>query len=379
MSEKRILIASLLKPVNDTRMYEKLGLTLCQLPQVQVHLCGYAAAPPAGAPANMHLHPLFQFRRLSMGRAKAQLHYYQLLLRLRPHLIIACTHELLLPSVYYARRYKCRLVYDVQENYTLNLTAQQNYRPGLKHLMAYTIGRIERAAAQNISHYLVAERSYLQELPFLQPHNTTLIENKYKTAPGYTMPATPVPLPNGPLRLLYSGTISEVYGIFQAIAFADAVQALLPGTTLTIIGHCPRQDTWQQVKALASQRPYLHLMGGGELVPHQQIIEQLQQCHVGLLPYQPNESTFRCIPTKLYEYVAHALPMVVQQNTLWHPLVSRFGAGLSIDFAAFDAVQLLQELQQPFYTSGIPADVFWATQEPALLSAIAPLLDSTEV
>ncbi|MBF9254751.1 glycosyltransferase [Pontibacter sp. 172403-2] len=374
MSEKRILLASLLKPVNEVRMYEKLGLSLCRLPQAQVHLCGFQAAIPVDAPPNIYFHPVFGFKRLHFGRAKAQWLYYRLLRRLKPHLIIACTHELLLPSMYYARRYKCKLVYDVQENYTLNLTAQHNYRPGLKHLMAAGVRSIENAAAGSIDHYLVAERSYLQDLPFLK-QDYTLIENKYKPKATYSLPVTPITLPQGPLRLLYSGTISEIYGVFDAIAFADTIQQLRPGSTLTIIGYSPRKETWQKVKELATRKPYLHLAGGDKLVPHQQIVQQIQQSDVGLLPYQPNESTFRCIPTKLYEYMAHALPIIVQQNPTWHTIIAEHAAGLSINFTACNAAALLKDLQQQqFYTSGIPGDVYWNLEEQKLLQAINNLL-----
>lgn len=374
MSEKRILLASLLKPVNDTRMYEKLGLSLCRLPGVQVHVCGFEAAIPADVPRNVHFHPIFRFERLSLKRARAQLLYYRLLRNLKPDLVIACTHELLLPSIYYARRYKAKLVYDVQENYTLNLTAQHNYKTGLKHLLARGVGSIEKAAAQSINHYLVAEQSYPQELPFLE-NNYTLIENKYKPSPAYTLPGTPVTLPPGPLRLLYSGTISETYGVFEAIAFADAIQQLRPGSTLTIIGYSPRKETWQQVKEMAARKSYLQLIGGDKLVPHQQIVQQIQQSDLGLLPYQPNESTFRCIPTKLYEYMAHALPVIAQQNPLWRTIIVQHAAGASINFAACDAGTLLQALQQQqFYTAGVPTDICWGAEEQKLLQAIAPLI-----
>lgn len=373
MSEKRILLASLLKPVNDTRMYEKLGLSLSKLPGVQVHLCGFEAAIPADAPLNLHFHPIFQFERLSLGRIKAQLLYYKLLRRIKPHLVIACTHELLLPSMYYARKYKAKLVYDVQENYTLNLMAQHNYTSGLKHLLAWAVGSIEKAAAGSIAHYLVAERSYLQELPFLKS-NYTLIENKYKPNPTYTLPVTPITLPQGPLRLLYSGTISEIYGVFDAITFADAIQQLRPGSTLTIIGYSPKKETWQQVNELAAHKPFLHLVGGDKLVPHQQIVQQIQQSDLGLLPYQPNVSTFRCIPTKLYEYMAHALPVIVQQNPLWHTIIAQHAAGASINFTVCNAGALLQTLQkQQFYTSGVPKDIGWDTEEPKLLQTITRL------
>ncbi|MDX5418187.1 MAG: glycosyltransferase [Hymenobacteraceae bacterium] len=375
MSEKRILISSLLKPVNDTRMYGKIGLSLCRLPQVRVHVCGYAAPAPSGLPPNMELHPLFYFKRLSLGRLTAQTTYYRFLKRLNPDLIIVCTHELLLPSYLYAKERNCKLVYDVQENYTLNLTKQQNYAQGLKQLMAFGVGNVEKLLAKGVAHFLVAEQSYLQELPFLG-HNYTLIENKYKAnTTGQQYINTPVRLSQEPLRLLYTGTIAVEYGIFEAISLARKLHSIAPDTRLTVIGYCAKEETWQRLLQEVQGISYIRLIGGRSLVPHDQIIREVARANVALLPYQPNESTFRCIPTKLYEYMAHAVPMLVQQNPLWHRIVELHQAGLSIDFTTTPAAVLLKQLKgREYYTNGIPEDVFWQTEEAKLLPLIENIL-----
>ncbi|WP_162053004.1 glycosyltransferase family protein [Pontibacter pamirensis] len=374
MSEKRILIASLLKPINDTRMYEKLAVSLSKLPGVQVHVCGYEAPTPTNAPAAVSFHPAFRFSRLSFGRAKAQAAYYKLLQELQPDLVIACTHELLLASHLYCRQHNCKMVYDVQENFSLNIRAQDNYPPLLKQAMAFGLRNIEKGLSGHISHFLLAERSYAEELPFLG-NRYTVIENKYKPAAGYTPPATPVMLQHDSLRLLYSGTIGRLYGIFEAIAVAEQLHQLQPHTTLTIIGYCADKATYQEVLQQVQHKPFISLIGGSRLVPHEQIIAAIEESNIGLLPYQPNESTFRCIPTKLYEYAAHALPMLVQHNPLWHAFLQQHQAGVSIDYIRPDSLQLLQKIRNlQFYEPGVPAGVFWESEETKLFQLIKGIL-----
>ncbi len=375
MSEKRILLASLLKPINDTRMYEKLGLSLSKLPHISIHIAGYQAPSPAGAPANISFYPVFSFRRLSLGRAQAQLIYWRLLLKVRPDIIIVTTHELLALSALYKKLYTCKLVYDIQENYTLNLRAQNSYTSGIKELLAAGVGSIEKFTAPAVDHFLVAEKSYLQELTFLDDRYT-LLENKYKPRTKYTTPATPVKLiPGQPLKLLYSGTISEVYGVFEAINLTEQLHTLYPQISLTIIGYCAQTHTLNRLRQALQDKPYIRLIGGPSLVPHQQIIAEIEQSHLALLPYQPNESTFRCIPTKLYEYMAHALPMLVQRNPLWHQLLEQAQAGISINFAQFDAAVILQQLfERTYYSAGVPANVFWEQEDKKLLALMGKLL-----
>lgn len=378
MSEKRILLASLLKPVNDTRMFEKLGYSLCKLPNTQVHIAGFAAPVPADLPANMHLHPVFSFRRLSMGRIEAQLRYLRLLKSIKPDLIIVCTHELLLPTWRYSRKYKTLLVYDVQENYSLNLTAQDTYNPILKRILAWGIRRIEKLTADGIAHFLLAERSYAQELPFIDARYT-ILENKYKPAPNYKPRPAPVGINPESIKLLYTGTISGIYGIFEAIRFAEEFFRINNHVTLTIIGYCAHEPTLQRLKKVISGKPYITLIGGNRLVPHPEILQAIATHDLGLLPYQPNPSTFHCIPTKLYEYMAYNLPVLIQQNPLWEEIVTENNAGLSINFNKINLTSLLQTLyNRTFYSSATLENVFWESEEAKLLPLISELLEGSQ-
>ncbi|MCX2741480.1 glycosyltransferase [Pontibacter anaerobius] len=375
MSEKRILIASLLKPINDTRMFEKIGLSLSCISDTQINIAGFRAHVPQKAPANVHFHPIFDFKRLSIARLKAQQKYEKLLFQLKPDLIIACTHELLLASQAYCRKYGAQLMYDVQENYTLNLTSQRNYPPLLRQLLAYRVGKAEQKAAPDIAHFLLAEHSYAQELPFLAAGKYSVVANKYKPATGYTLPATPVRLDKQPLRLLYSGTIAEVYGIFEAVSLAEALHCLEPSTTLTIVGYSSRSHTLRQLQQCIKGKSFIRLIGGDRLVPHQQILQSIKESNVGLLPYKPHPSTERCIPTKLYEYMAYALPVLVQQNPLWQSITEVNQAGISIDFNGVCPQEVLKRIRQElFYTSGISPDIFWKSEEIKLIAIVKEAL-----
>ncbi|WP_460879311.1 glycosyltransferase [Pontibacter rugosus] len=297
------------------------------------------------------------------------------LYKLKPDLIIVCTHELLLPSLRYCKASGAKLVYDVQENYRLNLTSQKNYPLLVRQFLARGVSRAEKIAAPEVAHILLAERSYAEELTFLQGRSYTFIENKYKPGETYTLPATPVKVPQEPLRLLYSGTIATMYGVFEAVALAAKLYALDQTVTLTIIGYSSRQDTLQQLKQVIHNKPYIKLIGGDALVPHQQILEEIDKSNIGLLPYQPHPSTFRCIPTKLYEYMAHGLPVLIQQNPLWASITEANTAGISIDFQDPQPLELLTRIrQQHFYTSGLPDDIFWKSEEHKILPIIFDLL-----
>jgi len=380
-SPKRFLLASVLKPIDDTRMRGKFANTLRAWPLAEVHVAGRAlgpTTPPTLAEESPAVwqHQIFGGTRLSLSRLAAQVRYWRLLHRLQPDLAIVHAPELLpLTLLWQALGRGRQFAYDIQENYALNVNTQQVYRSGLKHGLAAGLRWVEGLAARRAAAVLLAEASYADELPFLAalpPRRVLVLENKYQPTPGEVLPrvARPLPNPREPLRLLFSGTISELNGVHEALDLAEALHQAWPGgAQLTIIGFCQQPELLSALQArlarLAATAPGLaSLVGGAALVPHARIVAEMARAHLGLLPYRPHPSTWRCQPTKLFEYLAHGLPVLLPANPLWASTVHTHQAGLAVDFgqAAQTAAYVASRLPTAqFYPAGVPTDaVLWA-------------------
>ena len=366
-----ILLASVLKPLDDTRMLGKFARTLAQRPNTEVHVAGRLAPAPADLPGNLYVHALLDGTRLSWARLQAQWRYWKLLQEVQPTVVFVHAPELLpLTALWQALGQGRRFVYDVRENYALNIQTQQVYPAWARGLLAGLVRWLEALAARRATAVLLAERSYAEELPFLQPERTLVIENKYQPYSTEAQPAAlgHLPAPTEPLRLLYSGTISELNGVFEAITFWRQLREAWPLAHLTIIGFCQQPAQLERLRAaVAEVGTGVTLIGGGTLVPHAQIVAEIGRSHLGLLPYRPHPSTARCIPTKLFEYLAHGLPVVIPPNPLWRGIVEPYQAGVCIDFQALghsspSAAELAALFQQPFYQEGVPDEAFWATE-----------------
>ncbi|GAB3292900.1 glycosyltransferase family protein [Hymenobacter tenuis] len=366
-----ILLASVLKPLDDTRMLGKFGRTLASRAGTQVHVAGRLAPTPSGLPDNLRTHALLAGSRLSFARVKAQWTYWQLLRKLRPNLVFVHAPELLpLTALWSVLGPNRRFVYDVRENYALNIQTQQVYPGWARNVLARLVRGLETLAARRATAIVLAERSYAEELPFAEPNRTLILENKYQ--PTTREEATPVwprqlPSTSEPLRLLYSGTISELNGVWEAIRFARHLQEAWPLVHLTIIGACQQPGLFPRLEATVADMPTLvTLMGGQQLVPHARVVAEMHRSHLGLLPYQPHPSTARCIPTKLFEYLANGLPIVLPPNPLWQPLVQLHQAGIVLDFQqpeyppAGTLAAMLAE--RPYYPQGTPPEALWATE-----------------
>lgn len=366
-----ILLASVLKPLDDTRMLGKFGRTLAGRPGTVVHVAGRQAPTPASLPDNLRTHALLEGTRLSLARLGAQGRYWRLLRELQPQVVFVHAPELLPLTVLWQTlgRGRC-FVYDVRENYALNIQTQAVYPRWARGLLAGLVRGLETLAARRAAAVLLAERSYAEELPFAHPSRTLLIENKYQPSPAPApTPAGPRQLPTAaePLQLLYSGTISELNGVWEAIRFTQHLRQAWPLAHLTIIGACQQPGLLPRLQAaVRASQGAVTLVGGAGLVPHAEVVAAIQGSHLGLLPYRPHPSTARCVPTKLFEYLAHGLPLLVPPNPLWQQLAGRHGAGLTFDFqqASYPSAATLAGAIQahPYYPRGIQAEAFWISE-----------------
>ncbi|MBX0289791.1 glycosyltransferase [Hymenobacter sp. HSC-4F20] len=366
-----ILLASVLKPLDDTRMLGKFGRTLASRSGTVVHVAGRQAPTPASLPTTLRTHTLLKGTRLSLDRLRAQGRYWRLLRELQPQVVFVHAPELLpLTVLWQVLGRGRRFVYDVRENYALNILTQQVYPAWARRLLAGLVRRLETLAARRAAAVLLAERSYAEELPFARPERTLLLENKYQPYPSEApISAFPrrLPAPHEPLHLVYSGTVSELNGVWEAIRFTQHLRTAWPLAHLTIVGACQQPGLLPRLlAAVRESQGAVTLIGGAGLVPHAEVVDTMQRSHLGLLPYRPHPSTARCVPTKLFEYLAHGLPLLVPPNPLWQKLTEQHGAGLTFDFQQEQyppAATLAATLHaSAYYPHGIPAEAFWISE-----------------
>ena len=363
-------------------MQGKFALTLLERPTTQVFIAGRATYDGMKWPwidffPRLVEHGIFWGSRLSLNRLAAQGRYWRLLRVLKPDLVVVHAPELLPLTLLWqalGRSWGRKFLYDIRENYALNVSTQRVYQGFTRRWLAAGLRWVEARAARRAAGVILAEASYAAELPFLSQlpsARVVVLENKYQPAPGEILPTRPrlLPAPSESLRLLYSGTISELNGVWDAVALAGHLHQAWPGgTQLTIIGFCQRPALLAQLREAMAQQPgiFTLITGFGDTwpVPHTEIVAEIGRSHLGLLPYRPHPSTERCRPTKLFEYLAHGLPVLAAPNPLWQELLDRHGAGLSVDFGQpVDAPALVARLQDhSFYPNGVPTNVLWADE-----------------
>jgi glycosyltransferase involved in cell wall biosynthesis len=362
---KKIALASILKTVDEPRMYQKIGATLASQRDIKVHLIGFQPQQEI-KDARIHFHPLFKFSRLNMARILAPLKVFKVLVRIKADILIISTHELLWAGMFYKLLYGKKLYYDVQENYYLNILHTDAFPAPLKTLIAAYVRIKERIVHLFIDHYLLAEQCYSEQMPWVKSKCTVLENKSYTFKKGHK-----ANIPKPTIEFLYSGTIAAHYGIFEAIELIKKLYQKDKNIRLTIIGFAAQKEILSQLKAAITDFPFIRLIGGEFPVSPTEIQKGIKEADYGLLPYQFNRSTQNRVPTKFFEYAAQQLPMICSPHLNLHNRLEHYQAGIVIDFQNYDAEKILEQLRnRNYYKQATIEDLLWEHEAPKLLEVL---------
>lgn len=356
----------MLKPVDDARMFEKMGQALADTGLYEVHIIGFPSDKPRAYP-HLTLHPLQRFPRLGLQRILAPLRIFRKIREIDPGILIVTTHELLFSAVALKMMNKTSIVYDIRENYFRNILFLPSFPLVLRPFLAVWVRAWEKILSPFVDRMIVSEKGYLKELPFTASE-TVVIENKVKR---HTIaPRVPTHPRNG-MKLIFSGTLAESTGVFTAIQLATTLHESDPDLTLTIIGYCAQRETLQRIKELTDGRDFIRLEGGDRLVPHDEIMSAIASADFGIIAYPPNPSTRNTVPTKLYEYLGSQLPILLINHPPWMELCAPYAAALIFDPRFIKSETLLPQMRTPrFYTSPPGDDVFWEPEGRKLVALV---------
>jgi hypothetical protein len=366
MKKDRIVIASILKPVDDTRMYEKMAVTLEGSGEYEVFVMGYPSqCAPADSP--IHLLPSRPFPRLSFARVLAPLKIFKKIYALKPAVLIVGTHELLHVAVWIRILLGTRIVYDVRENYYRNILYARVFPWPISTLLAVWVRLKEELTSPFFHAFILAEQAYSGEMKFFGNRAHT-IENK-----ALTITAIERKKANEKTRLLFSGTLAESTGIFKAIMLAIQLNGLDPSIELTIIGYCASQETLEKIKYEIEKHKFISLVGGHQLVPHPEIQVAIYSCDFGIICYPSSPHTESSIPTKLYEYLSARLPILLQDRQSWIDLCNPSQACIPVNFDNLQAPELLSKMRTQSFYSTPPQEVTWEREGRKLLELLAKI------
>ena len=357
-----IALASILKPIDDTRMFGKLGISLLKsFPNAEIHVIGAGEQPlritgyqsPDGH--SIEEHRLGEMQRIGIRRLLTPLRVLVRVLRITPKIFVITTHELLWIAVVAKLLTGCSVVYDVQENYYLNILYTDAFPKLLRPFVANDVRMKEGITSPFVNQFILAERGYADELPFLKKY--TVLENKVRKPSMEIHRSTAKRT-----KLLFSGTLAPTTGVLTAIQIARELHVVDPDITLQIIGYAAQSAFFEKLKSEITGLPYVTVTGGDKLVAHENIIRAIPEADAGIIAYPPNPSTKSSVPTKLYEYLGYRLPIILSDD---HFL--KYCSTYNAAVVWRDGKNTYRELQTKAFFGVEPNGVYWEEDEAKLV------------
>ena len=372
MKNVNIVLCSILKPVNDVRMYGKLAQSISQLQGYNIHLIGQNIFTK-NLTTNFTYHPITLKNRHFFYKFLAYCIILFKTIKLKPKLFICTSHELLSIGVISKFIFKTKLIYDVQENYSLNFYCyykKSNYKILWIKLLSYLIRKHEHFFAQRYDHFFLAEKCYLTQLRFIQSNCYTILENKAlvfqkekKTPDSAT------------IKILIFGTISEEYGIFDALHWVNAWHTFNPMVQLAIMGHVTRSKTFLKLKQLVANSEWIFVNISPKPIPYSEIIKAISNTNIGLLCYKNLPMFENKMPSKIFELAAMQKMIICSINHTWSKFVVEKNIGICVDFSNFNEFDKIELAYKKFWDFSVPISEFiWNSYETEKIRYIADKL-----
>lgn len=226
----------------------------------------------------------------------------------------------LLPVMFALKLLRRRVVYDMHENTPQQMLYQHWIPEAFRPPIGSLAGGVERVGSWMFDGLLAAEPSVAERLA---PRHVEVVRN-FPLLEEF--PADVPPYHDRANLVVYIGSITRVRGIDEMLSAMDRLPSDLDARLVAGGPFHPAslEDEVQSHPAAArTEFPgYLARID---------VAERLHHARVGLAVLHPTQKYLNSYPTKLFEYMASSIPVIVSDFPLWRPFVEESECGLVID------------------------------------------------
>lgn len=254
-------------------------------------------------------HFLARLGRSSLGRLEA----------------VACFHWALLPlGLLIARLRRVPLIYDEHDDYALNTLEGGGSRP-LRRLVQKLIGLVHRLCVPHVDLVTCIHQKDSLLLGELSALNSNCLE--LANYPDERWQCVTAPVDRGPVHFIYAGGVFAEKGVTAAIKAFIRLHAEMPGAAcLDIFGDGDPKLARQW--AASGNVTFHGEVGAADL---RRFAARNRCCGLALLSRTPRYDLAGTNLTKLYEYLALGMPVLVSNSGEVGGFVSAARTGLVID------------------------------------------------
>ncbi len=347
----RVCITTTVHPPTDGRVFHREAVTLSQAGHevFLLHQRGEGRETRQGVTIVGFPAPSSRAARAvgASGLVKAAL-------ELRPDVVHVHDPDLLAPGAKLCRGARVAFIYDAHEDYVGMMDHKawmpKLLRPAAKGWMA----RQELRYVRQATGVVAADRQLAGELRRLNPN--TVVAHNFPSKRLF-----PRPEASRRPEIVYEGSISPVRGAYAMIEVVRRVREKYPQVRLTMLGTIHAEE--EEIRGRAAE------LGEGVVsiedpVPYERLHERLAGATAGLALLERNRKFLINLPSKLFDYMACAVPYLASDFPNIRRVPGEVGGRL-LDPRDLDGVAEIvgSFLKEPAASSGLGNRGRWAFEE----------------
>ncbi|WP_298815793.1 glycosyltransferase family 4 protein [Chloroflexus sp.] len=286
----------------ETHLLAPLPVKQLKRQEVQIHSVGI---------------PSVQRLRLAIGQRWQRMQRAAMLARrLQADLYHLHDPELIPLGLWLKATTRARVVFDCHENNTAYIRQKRHLHPFARAGLESGMTMLEYRAARSFDAIITADRGvadlYMHRFKarrVITIHNFPQLELFLNQPP---------PSDDAPFDLVYHGTIPR-YHLEVTFAVAEALRRRGRRARWLFFGKCP-EAAWAQAE-LARRDLQADIVLDPTMIPHDQVAARVRQARIGFIPLPDLPKFQHNIPTKLFEFMALGMPVVLSDLPPSRPFV----------------------------------------------------------
>lgn len=210
-----------------------------------------------------------------------------------------------------------KVVYDAHEDLPRQIMAKEYIPRALRRPISWLADKYVQFAVRRLSGLVIAWPNMLER--FKGYKKPLAVVNNYPLLSEFPEPA---PYENREKAIFYVGAVTKVRGLLELIETGR-----LSGAKVYIGGTPAPASFLDEMKA---QPGWDNVQFEGQM-NRAQIVETLSKVAVGMSVLLPTPNHIAALPTKMFEYMAAAVPVVVSDFPGWKAIVDESRCGFAVD------------------------------------------------
>lgn len=213
------------------------------------------------------------------------------------------------------------VVYDMHENLPREILTKDWIPAPIRAVASLAVGLAQRALLRGTP-TVFAEASYQRDFPGVR--RSVTVQN----FPILDELARVTPAPRPHFTVGYAGGVSRERGIGPMLDAVGRTRVAGRDVRALFVGPVAPEVDADPIQQKAMAEGWLDLPGR---VAPRTAWEAMASCHVGLAVLMPSPNFIDSYPTKLFEYMALGLPVIISDFPLWRSVIEDAECGFAVD------------------------------------------------